>query len=653
MVRGRSWPGDQPRAYDLFSLSASVGLLTGLVEGGALLLLQDGRWAGDTINTLLVSRGIFYISPLADAALFLTVGFLAAGICRISRGAVSPKFVMFLIFLAAAFDWLALALDKVMNPPAIAVLSAGVSMVLLRRFWEGRARLVDLAKAALPVLALVVVMTFMRLQIANRHEAQAAVTALPAAPLGSPNVLLVVLDTVRADHLSSLGYSRTTTPNLDRLAAQGVIFENAFSTSSWTLPAHASLLTGRYPFEHGAEVKAYDGRYPTLGEAFESRGYRTAAFSANTYFFARENGFGHGILHFDGMFSNLSDALMRTLYGRFLMAAYEKAGRSDLPGRKCAELVNAGFLNWLQEDSARPFFAVLNYFDAHDPYLPPRPFRSRFSGGAEVGGLLNGWADRKAVERPSDAQAERDAYDGSIAYEDDRIGKLMGDLAKRGLAENTLLVVVSDHGEFFGEHGLYLHKNALFLEGIHVPLLMVWPGHLPEGVRIQNLVSIARVPATVMALLPSGSRHDFPGPSLAPLWQEGKAADGGQVILSELVDANPTPEGGAPLRSESLLNSRWHFIYTRGKPPQLFEWRKDFGEQENLAATQSGQPVLAAMMSCLESHLSAIRQSACGLAAGAFDAGSGQQFPASRGAMARTSSNERGAFAAQEAGGPE
>ena len=619
MARENSWPGDIPQAVDLLVLSASFGLLTGLVEGGALFLLQDSRWAGETISCLLVARGILYISPLADLLLFILIGFLAVGICWLSRGRISGKFILLAIFMTVAFDWLAIALDLVMDPPYIAILSAGIGTALARRFWKDRAGILELARRTLPALACATLLLIVGVQVLKHGVAKAAATGLPPALQGSPNVLIVVMDTVRADHISALGYSRPTTPNLDRLATQGVLFENAISTSSWTLPAHASLLTGRFPFEHGAEVKAYDGRYPTLSEVFRERGYRTGAFSANTYYFASQNGFGHGFLHFDGMFTNLADAFTRPLYGRYLMMLYEIASHSDLPGRKRADIVNARFLDWLQGDTSRPFLAVLNYFDAHDPYLPPSPFRGRFASRPDVGGVLNGWASREALERPSDVQDEKDAYDGGIAYEDDRIGNLLEVLGKRGLAENTLLVVVSDHGEFFGEHGLYLHKNALFIEGIHVPMLLVWPGHLPGGVRVTAPVSIASLPATVMTLLPGRDKTEFPGSSLVPLWTGSSALNQGELILSELVATTPPPEGGEPLRTESLLNSRWHFIYTSGRAPQLFRWREDPAEQHNLAETKQGQEVVSGMMSCLQGHFSRIRQPGCGLASAQLD----------------------------------
>ena len=134
------------------------------------------------------------------------------------------------------------------------------------------------------------------------------------------NILVILVDTLRADHLSCYGYKRETSPHIDRIAHQGVLFENAFAPSSYTLPSHASLLTGLYPYEHGVEwdtpTTLFDAPYPILGDAFQSQGYRTAAFSANIYWFTRALGFGRGFIHFEDYFQSISDMIFRTLYGR-------------------------------------------------------------------------------------------------------------------------------------------------------------------------------------------------------------------------------------------------------------------------------------------------------------------------------------------------
>src|SRR5208282_5324878 len=189
----------------------------------------------------------------------------------------------------------------------------------------------------------------------------------------------------------------------------------------------------------------------------------------------------------------------------------------------------------------------------------------RFSSKAAPGGILNYIADREKLERPDDIHDEMDAYDGAIAFEDEQIGRLLASPRGRQLTDNTIVVVVSDHGEFFGEHGLFLHRNALFLEGIRVPLLMLWPGHMPAGVRVPTPVSIASLPATLMQMLPRPGGVEFPGSSLAGLWNGNAPPGESSFLLSELVSRAPSASGGTRPRMESLLGSRWHLLLTRGE----------------------------------------------------------------------------------------
>ena len=603
------------RPTDILVLAATFGLFTGLLEGAGLLFLQKGPLARETLNIFFVPSGILYVSPLTDLVLCVAVAFLTIGIFRLARPSLQDRALFFILIFFLVFDLFAQGFDRVLDPRVIVILSAGVSAALERGCRKHTEQIVRIAWRSLPALAIAVVLLMSGVQVRQLGAEQRALAGLPPAPRGAANVLIVVMDTVRADHISALGYPRATTPNLDRLASQGVLFENAFSTSSWTLPAHASLLTGRYPFEHGAEVLDYDGRYPTLPQAFEARGYRTGAFSANTYCFARGNGFGPGFLHFDGVFTSLADAISRTLYGRLLFILQEDTTHDNLPGRKSAVEINSHFLHWLQQDPTRPFFAVLNYFDAHSPYLPPAPFRSRFSTKPNPGGILNPWGIRESLDRPEDVRDETDAYDGGIAFEDEQFSRLIASLRNLHSYDNMIVVVLADHGEFFGEHGLFQHGNALFLEGIHVPLLMLWPGHLPAGVRVRAPVSIASLPATLMELVPGQDRIHFPGDSLARLWSGSSAAEESPLILSELVSRISPGFGKSRPRSESLLTSRWHLIYSQGEQPQLFDWRADPREQRSLDQSAEGRPIAAWMLNCLNDHRSLIRQPDCGLSA--------------------------------------
>ncbi len=613
MAEGQFWPGESYCTSDLLFLTTSFGLSTGLVEGAGLRWVQKTPLAGGTVGMFLVSPRMLYVSALTDVVLFMAAGFLAAWLSRLAPKIPQGKVVLFILVFMLVFDCLCIALDRVMDPPYTAILSAGVASVLLRVLWPKRGRLLWLARKSLPALAAALVAVVCAVNWSSIESGRVAAAGMPVAPPDAPNVLVIVMDTVRADHLSGLGYSRTTTPNLDRIASQGVLFENAISASSWTLPAHASLLTGRFPFEHGAEVVDYDGRYLTLPEAFEARGYRTAAFSANTYFFSPENGFGRGFQHFDGASESLADSLIRTMYGRLITMLYEQTSHFDVPGRKPAEQINAHFLEWLGQEGGRPFFVMLNYFDAHAPYLAPAPFRGKFARRPDVGGILNPWGDRDTLEKAGDVQDERDAYDGGIAYIDSQIGALMEALRARGLAEDTLVAIVSDHGEFFGEHRLYTHCNALYLEGIRVPLLVEWPGHVPAGVRISDPVSTAWLPATVMALVSGRDGGLFPGPSLTEFWNGNSAGGGGALILSELVPRRAGPEGSPHEPMESVLDARWHFIVTGGVRARLYEWRIDPKEQNDLAQTPEGRRVVAEAMQCLPDRSTRTRRAGCSL----------------------------------------
>jgi arylsulfatase A-like enzyme len=456
------------------------------------------------------------------------------------------------------------------------------------------------------------------------HERN-AVAHLPAVSAGTPNVLVMVVDTLRADHVSSYGYARPTTPNFDRLAQQGVRFENAISPCSWSLPSHVSLLTGRYQFEHGVGSVQPEpwlgwgdnglGGLPTLGEALEQRGYRTGAFSANRTYFSRDLGFGRGFLHFEDYFQSPSDAFVRTLYGREFARIYLKRSEHSLVKRilrrfgftslldqdaegsgsyggafgvrKRADIVNQEVLDWIDRDRQRPFFAFLNYFDVHDPYGGPR-----------------------AYPKPSwPQQSDVDAYDDGTKYVDDFIGRLMEELGRRGLAQNTLVIITSDHGEALGQHHLRTHGKALYWEQIHVPLAIWYPGHVPAGVTVKQPVTNASIPPTVMDLLGDGARSAFPPSSLSALWQTGGVphwpdplSELARNAISDKEDQAartlvPTASTGA---MKSLVTSQWQLITHETLGDQLYDWVLDPAESNDVVHAPDGQATAGGLKSRMD-----------------------------------------------------
>jgi arylsulfatase A-like enzyme/Flp pilus assembly protein TadD len=357
-------------------------------------------------------------------------------------------------------------------------------------------------------------------------------------------VLLITLDTTRADRIGAYGYKTAATPNLDRLAAAGVRFEQALSPAPLTLPAHASLMTGREPYLHGVRNNGYFTLSPdaaTLAEAFATAGYDTAAF-VSAFVLDRQFGLAQG-------FSQYDDALDRAASGG---ASLESERRGD-------RTVDA-VLRWMSErdavsrrsgQAARPFFVWVHLFDPHDPYAPPSPFRERFAASP---------------------------YDGEIAFTDALVGNVLANTFAGGTS--TLVVVAGDHGESLGEHGESTHGLFVYESALRVPLIIAGagvaaPAVIAEPVRLIDLAPTIADLAGLDALAGVGGR------SLRPLFTGKSARDEPPDVYAETY----FPQffmGWAPLRS--LRVGRWKFI--DAPEPELYDLSVDAGETSNVIARE-------------------------------------------------------------------
>ena len=293
--------GSPPGLGSFLLLAIWFAIIAGLVEGVGLVLFQRINWArwGPTLH---VSEPIIWISPIVDLILF---GVLTLALWAVGRLVPKLRLLQAAIALLTAltlYDWLTVTAR--LSHLSCLLLAAGVGVALSRWVAKHEIATLKFVRRTFPLVAGAGVLAFAGIQGGHWLLEARAVSKLPAAA-DAPNVLVIVVDTLRADHLSSYGYARPTSPNIDRIATQGVLFENAVATSSWTFPSHASLLTGRYQYEHGmdkiremsvvgAEAFSANG-LPTLGEALMQKGYRTGAFSANRTYFSRDLGFGRGL----------------------------------------------------------------------------------------------------------------------------------------------------------------------------------------------------------------------------------------------------------------------------------------------------------------------------------------------------------------------
>lgn len=590
---GRS-PVPRPWEGSLGTIGAAIwaGLAVGLVEVGCFAIRVRFAQSG----LFRKSPHVLWMIPVADAALFGVGGLALAALVRPIPGVGRRLSSLLLCTLAVLAPLLAI--------PGLRA-AAGLALALGLACWieptirarADRAR--RLARRTAPALALAV------LTLAVVATARGRTAARDASTAGGPNVLLVVLDTVRADATGLNDPGRDTTPNLQALARRGARFDRAIATAPWTLPSHASILTGRSAGELGVGPdRPLDDRFPTLAEYLGRRGYDTAGFVANTAFCSVEYGLARGFEDFhDYAFSTVdlfrSSALGWLIclrLGQVLDLACEATGREashPLEGpasRKDAARINRDALRWIARPRDRPFFAFLNYFDAHDPYLLPAGVARRDGRGP------TGLADRKVLrdwiaEGPRDHPPRhfalaREAYDECLAHLDDQIGRLVDGLDRLGALENTVVIVTSDHGEHFGEHrrrGLPQvgHRLSVHQAEVHVPLLIVAPGRVPAGLVVPGSVSLKDLPSTVVDLIGLADGSPFPGRSIL-------ARPGGPA----LVEFNPDVDRPIGLRYQvgasglirAVVSGEASLHRHDDGLEELYDLRADPGELHDLSA---------------------------------------------------------------------
>ena len=438
-------------------------------------------------------------------------------------------------------------------------------------------------------------------------EERIDVARLRPAPPGARNVVLIIWDTVRAYSLSTYGYTRDTTPNLTRIARQGVRYDLATAAAPWTYPSHSSFFTGNWPLKINSQWKfRLDSSDPTLAEFLASNGYQTGGFSANTYCCNYESGLARGFIHFEDFPLTPRTLLGRSAPGNWLLKhVFYRGNYHDMkwidvqaPG---ARGTNQAFLGWLAgRRPDRPFFAFLNYFDAHDPYIPPPGFEGRFGIRPRAPRDCNFLFDYMAIDKDTmqkrDIALARDCYDDCIAFLDEQLGRLFDQLRTQQLLDNTVVIIASDHGEAFGDHKRFGHASDLHLDETGVPLVILSPD-APAGRVVEEPVSLRDVPATVVDELGLSAGSPFPGQSLASCWRsDPRQAPRGRTspALSELASftafeaQNSTASHGHNGVQMSLVASSHHYLRDGQGVEILYDLENDPFEHTNILNTSRG-----------------------------------------------------------------
>lgn len=434
----------------------------------------------------------------------------------------------------------------------------------------------------------------------------------------TPNVLLIVLDTVRAKSLSLYGYERPTTPNLNRFARQGIVFESAIAPSSWTLPSHASMFTGRFPHQLSAGWHSpLDGTHPTIAEMLQTHGYKTAGFVSNFSYCSYEQGLDRGFQHYEDYPVSwrqlvLSSSILRDLTSSDTIR--NRIGYHEMLNRKPAGEITDRFLKWIsQQNGQQPFFAFLNYYDAHEPYLPPPPYDTLFGPKRPADtefAHLPSFITRRDKWKLSDRQIqyELDAYEGAIAYVDAEIGRLLDELEKQNLLASTLVIITSDHGEQFGEHGLYDHGTSLYRPLVEVPLLVLPFDKFGLGLRVKEPVTLCDLPVTICDLVGINDRAFFPGSSLRRFWDSSATLKNTPMpILTELTTGGKTVPSWYPIAKgdmQAIVAEGMFYIRNGDGSEELYDFFNDRGETNNLADTDSYHQKLVRLRRLLSETMS-------------------------------------------------
>jgi arylsulfatase A-like enzyme len=553
-------------------LAVWLGLLTAAAEAALLLIKRHVQ--GQMID---VGPHFIWLLALADIAIFVAVAWSLAGAVRLTGRRLPASVLLFVLCwcggLAVLLHYRPIAMY------ARFVLAAGAASVfaaLAARQWPGFVRLARYGSAIL----------LLSTGLTDVLYARGLIGGTPASAAGSttassPNILLLILDTVAARDLSLYGHARRTSPNLEAFAKRGTVFDHAFSTAPWTVPSHASMFTGAYPFRLTADwLTPLDGKPRTLAEVLGGEGYASALVGANR-FLGREYGLHRGFSHISVYSLSAAEALRTTSIGHWLDSRnnwVRRLFRYYRPiARRSAADINADFLGWLERQDGRAFLGVLNYMDAHAPYVAPAPFDTLFEVSARRTNPMLGpdWTE-EAIE------AERAAYDEAIAHVDHHVGRLLEELDRRGVLDNTIVVVTADHGEQFGEHGHMEHSPSLYLNSLWVPLIIVAPGHVPRGLRLDAPVTLRDLPATLLDLAGVEQAPVFPGGSLARFWDP--VPDSAEVVVTQVSQGIRTAPSYPISRGDmtSLIEGRYHFILNGDGRTELYDYQADPLEARDL-----------------------------------------------------------------------
>lgn len=571
-----------------WKVTACFALLGGVLES---VIRAAQPWAPP--HRIHIGGWLWWMPAVANLVWFVPVGCAMTLLLVLRPRWLTPGRIVIGIAWLGFLNGLVL-LSPPLHRAAVWVLAAGLAVAAGRLVDARPRRMRPLVEWTALALSLFTLGTAIGVEAwrARIERAQLA-TATPRP--GAPNVLLLVLDNVRARSLTTYGYFRRTTPVLEAWSARAVVFDRAYSTSSWSLPSHASLMTGRWAHELEASWRVPLGAtHPTLAETFGHQGYATAGFVANGAYTQRETGLHRGFGRYEDYQFSVGQVLMASRLGLLIMNGLHRrfgvleGPWNDIWHRKPARVLHEQLLSWIDGTKGRPFFAFVNYFDAHMPYYAPPDLSPGFPPVPPAGAMA-----ATDTTRPFKPEEHIDGYDAAILGMDRELGRLFAALGERGLDRNTIIVVTSDHGEEFDEHNYFGHGLTGYGPVLHIPLMIRYADQL-EARRVSEPVSLRDVGASVLDLAGVAS-HALQGCSLRGMWTAGRSGTPTQYVLVRR-GINTPPEFPAS-RGDVFgeIDGPWHRILNHGDGRvEVFDMLRDPWEQRDRARDPELGPMVDA-----------------------------------------------------------
>jgi len=405
-----------------------------------------------------------------------------------------------------------------------------------------------------------------------------------------PNIILISIDTLRQDHVGIYGYKRNTTPTIDKIAKEGIFFENAFSSASWTLPAHMSMFTGLPPSVHSVEKKTnkLSKNIQTLTQLIKSKGYKTAAI-VTLPFVSAKYGFARGFDKFTEIF------------------------------KKKSRIVSDNALSWLKTNKDKQFFLFLHFCDVHWPYLPPAKFAEEF-GIDTKNSKWREWGRLVSLRKFSDPEIPMSKkmrknviglYDGEILNVDDKISRIINYLKKENIYENTILIITSDHGEEFKEHNSFGHGHSLYSEVINVPLIIRFPKKIKSNIKTKDPVIISDIPLTLLNMLDISPPPQFEKYSvnLEKYFNGSQDKKTGErkLFVESILGSGPKRFAIIKRNHKYFASYKFHPLKKNHKwiqiPESLFDIMNDPKDLINISPDKTSDKKISFLQKNLKSHL--------------------------------------------------